>query len=73
MLWEKFEGDFAPESIISRKIDLAHSTDANQRLNPVVPHQFSHHCACPTVSQKFWSLFEGGCFNKVLCPLVRRD
>ena len=35
-LGEKLERDFAPESFVPRKIDLAHSTDADERLDPVM-------------------------------------
>ena len=58
-LREKLERDFAPESLVSRQIDLAHSADANERLDPVMTDRFAHHRAGPVVSQKFGSNFEG--------------
>ena len=59
LLWEKLERDFAPESLVPREIDLAHSADADERLDPVMTNQFSDQCAGAVVSQKFGSDFKG--------------
>ena len=58
-LWEKLERNLAPESLVSRQIDLAHSAGANERLDPVMTDRFAHHRAGPVVSQKLQSNFEG--------------
>ena len=58
-LREKLERGFAPELLVPRKINLAHSADADERFDPVMTNQFSNQCAGPVVSQKLGSDFEG--------------
>src|SRR6266498_5489923 len=58
-LWEKLERDFAPESLVSGQKHFAHSTDADEGLDPVMTDQFPHYRAGPVVGQKFGSNFEG--------------
>src|SRR6202011_1645128 len=72
-LWEKLERDFAPESFVPRKINLAHPADADERLDPVMTNQFSNQCAGLVGSQKLGSDFEGRQFDKILRLLVRGD
>ena len=57
-LRKKLERDFAPQLLVSRHVHLAHSAHANERLDPVMTDQFSHHRAGLLVSQKFGSNFE---------------
>src|SRR5207244_5311703 len=72
-LGKKLERDFAPESLVPRKINLAHTADADERLDPVMTNQFSNQCAGPVVSHKLGSDFEGRRFNKILRPVIRGE
>src|SRR6185503_9149391 len=73
LLWEKLERDFAPESLVSCEIHIAHSANTNKRLDSVMTDRFSHHRARPGVSQKFGSNLEGGRFDKTFCGLITGD
>ncbi len=57
-LWEKLERGFASESFIPRQINLAHSANADERLDPVMTNQFSNQCAGGLASQELGSDFE---------------
>src|SRR5438045_6441094 len=70
---EKLERSFAPESLVAREINLAHSANADQRLDSIMTNHFSNQCAGRIVSHKLGSDFEGRQFNKILRLLMRGE
>src|SRR5206468_8795561 len=58
-LREKLKRHFAPESLISRQVHLAHSADANERFDPIMSDRFTHYLVGPVVGQKFGNNLEG--------------
>src|SRR6476660_728817 len=70
---EKLERGFAPESLVARQINLAHSAYADERLDPVMTNQFSDQRTGAVGSCQFGSDFECWYFDKILRALMRSE
>ena len=43
---KKLERNFAPQSLVSCQVHLAHSTDTKERFDLIVTDRFTHYRAC---------------------------